>query len=48
MLAVEPLLDLFTLLGQLQQYLAQNVNPQLAFEQLVLQLQQWFDVPQRA
>ena len=41
-LTVEPLLSFFTLLSQLQQYLAQNVNPQLIFEQLVLHLQQLF------
>jgi DNA polymerase-3 subunit delta' len=43
--AVEPLLDLFVLLEQLRQYLPMNVNPQLTFEQLVIQLQQLLRTP---
>jgi len=39
-LTVDGLLDLFSSLGQLQHYLTMNVNPQLTFEQLVIQLQQ--------
>jgi DNA polymerase-3 subunit delta' len=38
--AVEPLLDLFAALTRLQHYLTMNVNPQLTFEHLVIQLQQ--------
>jgi DNA polymerase-3 subunit delta' len=39
-LALESLLDLFASLQQLRHYLTMNVNPQLTFEQLVMQLQQ--------
>lgn len=46
-LDVAPLLDVFILLGQLQQYLAQNVNPQLTFEHLVVQLQHRLDITAR-
>lgn len=45
-LAVEPLVEVFTLLGRLQHYLAQNVNPQLTFEHLVVQLQELFTTPE--
>jgi DNA polymerase-3 subunit delta' len=38
--SVEPLLDLFVSLEQLRHYLTMNVNPQITFEQLVVQLQQ--------
>jgi len=38
--SVASLLDLFAALEQLRQYLTMNVNPQLTFEQLVIQLQQ--------
>ena len=44
-LAVEPLLDLFASLEQLRHYLTMNVNPQLTFEQLVIQLQQLLGTP---
>jgi DNA polymerase-3 subunit delta' len=44
-LSVEPLLDLFTSLQQLRHYLTMNVNPQLTFEQLVIQLQQFLGTP---
>jgi DNA polymerase-3 subunit delta' len=43
--ALAPLLDLFAALAQLQHYLTMNVNPQLTFEQLVIQLQQCFGAP---
>jgi DNA polymerase-3 subunit delta' len=43
--AVEPLLDLFASLEQLRHYLAMNVNAQLAFEQLVIQLQKLLESP---
>jgi len=43
--ALAPLLDLFASLAQLQHYLTMNVNPQLTFEQLVIQLQQCFGTP---
>lgn len=42
-LMVERLLDLFTLLEQLQHYLAMNANPQLTFERLVIRLQQLWE-----
>jgi len=38
--SVASLLDLFAALEQLRQYLTMNVNPQLTFERLVIQLQQ--------
>jgi len=38
--SVASLLDLFAALEQLRHYLTMNVNPQLTFEQLVIQLQQ--------
>ena len=44
-LSVEPLLDLFASLEQLRHYLTMNVNPQLTFEQLVIQLQQLLGTP---
>lgn len=44
-LALAPLLDLFTSLAQLQHYLTMNVNPQLTFEHLVVQLQQCLGIP---
>ena len=44
-LSVEPLLDLFVSLQQLRHYLTMNVNPQLTFEQLVIQLQQLLGTP---
>ena len=43
--SVEPLLDLFVSLEQLRHYLTMNVNPQLTFEQLVVQLQQLLGTP---
>jgi DNA polymerase III subunit delta' len=43
--SVEPLLDLFVSLEQLRHYLTMNVNPQLTFEQLVIQLQQLLRPP---
>jgi len=43
--AVEPLLNLFASLEQLRHYLAMNVNSQLTFEQLVIQLQQLLGLP---
>jgi DNA polymerase-3 subunit delta' len=43
--SVEPLLDLFVSLEQLRHYLTMNVNPQLTFEQLVIQLQQLLGTP---
>ena len=43
--SAEPLLDLFTALEQLRHYLAMNVNPQLTFEQLVIQLQELLRTP---
>jgi DNA polymerase-3 subunit delta' len=42
---VTPLLDLFVALTQLQHYLTMNVNPQLTFEHLVMQLQQYLGTP---
>jgi hypothetical protein len=39
--SAEPLLDFFASLEQLRHCLAMNVNPQLTFEQLVIQLQQF-------
>ena len=47
-LAVESLLDLFASLQQLRHYLTMNVNPQLTFEQLVMQLQQLLGTPSLA
>jgi hypothetical protein len=47
-LAVESLLDLFASLQQLRHYLTMNVNPQLTFEQLVMQLQQLLGIPSLA
>ena len=44
-LAIESLLDLFASLQQLRHYLTMNVNPQLTFEQLVIQLQQLLETP---
>jgi DNA polymerase-3 subunit delta' len=44
--AVEPLLDLFAALTRLQHYLTMNVNPQLTFEHLVMQLQQCLETAQ--
>jgi DNA polymerase III gamma/tau subunit len=43
--SVEPLLDLFTSIEQLRRYLTLNVNPQLTFEQLVIQLQRLLGTP---
>jgi hypothetical protein len=43
--SLEPLLDLFASLEQLRYYLAMNVNAQLTFEQLVIQLQQLLGTP---
>jgi len=43
--SAEPLLALFTSLEQLRHYLAMNVNPQLTFEQLIIQLQQLLETP---
>jgi len=43
--SAEPLLDLFASLEQLRHYLTMNVNPQLTFEQLVIQLQQLLGTP---
>jgi hypothetical protein len=43
--SAEPFLDLFALLEQLRHCLAMNVNPQLTFEQLVIQLQQLLGTP---
>jgi DNA polymerase-3 subunit delta' len=44
----EPLLDFFALLEQLRHCLAMNVNPQLTFEHLVIQLQQLLGTPRIA
>jgi DNA polymerase-3 subunit delta' len=41
-LTLDPLIELFHVLERLRYYLTMNVNPQLTFEQLVLQLQQLF------
>jgi DNA polymerase-3 subunit delta' len=46
--SADPLLDFFASLEQLQRCLAMNVNPQLAFEQLVIQLQQLLGTPRIA
>jgi DNA polymerase-3 subunit delta' len=46
--SLEPLLDLFASLEQLRYYLALNVNAQLAFEQLVMQLQHLLGTPSAA
>jgi hypothetical protein len=43
--SAEPLLDLFASLEQLRHYLTMNVNSQLTFEQLVIQLQQFLGTP---
>jgi DNA polymerase III subunit delta' len=43
--SLESLLDLFASLEQLRSYLALNVNVQLTFEQLVMQLQQFLGTP---
>jgi hypothetical protein len=43
--SAEPLLDFFVSLEQLRHFLAMNVNPQLTFEQLVIQLQQLLGTP---
>jgi hypothetical protein len=43
--SAEPLLDFFVSLEQLRHGLAMNVNPQLTFEQLVIQLQQLLGTP---
>jgi hypothetical protein len=43
--SLEPLLDLFASLEQLRSYLTLNVNVQLTFEQLVMQLQQFLGTP---
>jgi DNA polymerase III gamma/tau subunit len=43
--SVESLLDLFVALEQLRHYLTMNANPQLTFEQLVVQLQQLLRTP---
>jgi DNA polymerase-3 subunit delta' len=43
--SVESLLDLFVTLEQLRHYLTMNANPQLTFEQLVVQLQQLLRTP---
>jgi len=43
--SAEPLLTLFTSLEQLRHYLAMNANPQLTFEQLIIQLQQLLETP---
>jgi DNA polymerase III subunit delta' len=43
--SLEPLLDFFASLEQLRSYLALNVNAQLTFEQLVMQLQQLLGTP---
>ena len=44
-LAVDPLLELFHVIERLRHYLTMNVNPQLTFEQLVIQLQQLLGSP---
>lgn len=47
-LSVERLIDLFSLLEQLQRYLTMNANPQLTFERLVIQLQQLWETSSAA
>lgn len=47
-LSVEPLIEFFGLLEQLQRYLTMNANPQLTFERLVVQLQQLWGTPSAA
>ena len=47
-LSVDRLLELCNLLEQLRHYLTMNVNPQLTFERLVIQLQQLLGTPRAA
>jgi DNA polymerase-3 subunit delta' len=47
-LQLEQLLQMFELIQQLRTYLTMNINPQLLFEQLVIQLQHIVAMPQSA
>jgi DNA polymerase-3 subunit delta' len=47
-LPLERLLEAFTLVQQLRTYLNANANPQLMFEQFLVQLQQAFPTPSRS